>query len=112
MVPFCAKVLIFVFYQFPVSAAERKEREASNLPVFMVKLKNAELIKDSTSSLMVHVKGNPNPDVKFMKDGAELKEDGRVIVNRDGGPNGSYEIIVKKVAAGDAGSYSVVASNR
>ena len=78
----------------------------------MVKLKNAELIKDSTSSLMVHVKGNPNPDVKFMKDGAELKEDGRVIVNRDGGPNGSYEIIVKKVAAGDAGSYSVVASNR
>merc|ERR1719507_2121787 len=46
-----------------------------------------------------------------MKDGAELKEDGRVIVNRDGGPNGSYEIIVKKVAAGDAGSYSVVASN-
>jgi len=94
-----------------LSAAERKEREASNLPVFMVKLKNAELIKDSTSSLMVHVKGNPNPDVKFMKDGAELKEDGRVIVNRDGGPNGSYEIIVKKVAAGDAGSYSVVASN-
>jgi len=48
-----------------VSAAEKKEREASNQPVFLVKLKNSELIADSTASLMVHVKGNPNPDVKL-----------------------------------------------
>ena len=95
-----------------VTAAERKEREASNHPVFMVKLKNAELITESTSSLMVHVKGNPNPEVKFLKDGVELKEDGRVTVNRDGGPNGSYEIIIKKVSSGDAGSYTAVATNR
>jgi len=94
-----------------LTAAERKEREASNHPVFMVKLKNAELITESTSSLMVHVKGNPNPDVKFLKDGAELKEDGRVTVNRDGGPNGSYEIIIKKVSSADAGAYTAVATN-
>ena len=48
-----------------VTAAERKEREASNLPVYLVKLRNSELIADSTASLMVHVKGNPNPDVKL-----------------------------------------------
>ena len=46
-----------------------------------------------------------------LKDGAPLAEDARVVVNRDGGPNGSYEITVKKVQAGDAGTYSAVASN-
>ena len=46
-----------------------------------------------------------------MKDGADLKEDARVVINRDGGPNGTYEINIKKVQSGDAGSYSVVASN-
>lgn len=45
------------------------------------------------------------------KDGVDLKEDSRIVVNRDGGPNGSYEIIIKKVGSGDAGSYSAVASN-
>ena len=40
-----------------------------------------------------------------------MAEDARVVVNRDGGPNGSYEITVKKVQAGDAGTYSAVASN-
>ena len=46
-----------------------------------------------------------------LKDGAPLVEDARVVINRDGGPNGSYEITIKKVQAGDAGTYSVVASN-
>lgn len=38
-------------------------------------------------------------------------EDARVAVNRDGGPNGTYELIIKKVQSGDAGSYTAVASN-
>ena len=46
-----------------------------------------------------------------LKDGAELKEDARVTVNRDHGPNGSYEIVIHKVEAGDAGNYSAVATN-
>ena len=45
------------------------------------------------------------------KDGVDLKEDGRIAVNRDGGPNGSYEIVIKKVKSGDAGSYTAAASN-
>ena len=48
-----------------VSAAERKEREASNHPVFIAKLKDSEMLKDSTSSFMLHVKGNPNPEMKL-----------------------------------------------
>ena len=46
-----------------------------------------------------------------LKDGKPLAEDARVAVNKDGGPNGSYEITIKKVQAGDAGTYSVVATN-
>ena len=48
-----------------MTPAERKERENSNQPVFLVKLRSSELIVDSTASIMIHVKGNPNPDVKL-----------------------------------------------
>jgi len=48
-----------------VSAEERKEREESNHPVFIVKLRESELLLGSTASFMLHVKGNPNPDVKL-----------------------------------------------
>ena len=33
-----------------------------------------------------------------MKDGADLKEDSRVVVNRDFAPHGSYEITIHKVS--------------
>ena len=46
-----------------------------------------------------------------MKDGAELKEDSRVVVNRDFAPHGSYEITIHKVGDADAGQYTAVASN-
>ena len=46
-----------------------------------------------------------------MKDGAELKEDSRVVVNRDFAPHGSYEITIHKVGDADAGQYSAIASN-
>lgn len=45
------------------------------------------------------------------KDGVDLVEDARVTVNRDCAPHGSYEIVLHKVAAGDAGSYSALATN-
>ncbi len=48
-----------------VTPEERKEREASNHPVFLVKLRESELILDSTASFMIHVHGNPNPEVKL-----------------------------------------------
>ena len=46
-----------------------------------------------------------------MKDGAELKEDSRVVVNRDFAPHGSYEITIHKVGDADAGQYTAIASN-
>ena len=40
-----------------------------------------------------------------MKDGAELKEDSRVVVNRDFAPHGSYEITIHKVRSIEIGKY-------
>ena len=50
-----------------MSAAEKKEREESNHPVFIVKLRNSELIKDSVASFMIHARGNPAPEMKIFK---------------------------------------------
>ncbi|XP_040572571.1 protein Obscurin [Lepeophtheirus salmonis] len=94
-----------------LSPAEKREREESNHPVFLVKLRDADVILSSTASFMIHVKGNPNPDVKFLKDGTEIKEDSHFTINRDHAPHGSYEVIIHDVKAEDAGQYSVVASN-
>ncbi len=63
----CVHLATLLFFRLtdPVSPQERKEREASNHPVFLVKLRESELILGSTASFMIHVKGNPNPDVKL-----------------------------------------------
>ena len=57
--------LRYIFLYTLVSVAEKKERENTQHPKFMVALTNAELITDSTASLMLHVRGNPNPEVKL-----------------------------------------------
>ena len=46
-----------------------------------------------------------------MKDGAELKEDSRISVNRENAGHGSYELVIHKVQDSDAGNYSAVATN-
>ena len=54
-----------VGFDWLVSADEKKAREASNSPVFMVKLRESEVILGSTASFMLHVRGNPNPEVQL-----------------------------------------------
>ena len=63
----CTFDLHALSYIFTVSVTpeEKKAREESNHPVFMVRLRDSELILGSTASFMIHVKGNPNPDVKL-----------------------------------------------
>jgi len=94
-----------------LTPAEKKQREESSHPTFIVKLRNSELIKDSASSFMIHCRGNPTPDVKIFKDGSEIVEDSRVSINRDHAAHGSYELVIHKVEAGDAGTYKAEATN-
>jgi len=94
-----------------LSAAEKKEREESSHPIFIVKLRNSEFIKDSAASFMIHCRGNPVPDIKIFKDGAPLAEDSRVVLNREHAASGSYELLINKVQDSDAGVYKAEASN-
>merc|ERR1712058_35173 len=48
-----------------LSAAEKKQREESSHPVFLVKLRNSEFIKDSVASFMIHCRGNHTPVFYF-----------------------------------------------
>ena len=44
---------------------EKAEREKSQAPVYMVKLRDTDAILGSTASFMIHVRGNPNPEVQL-----------------------------------------------
>ena len=46
-----------------MTAAEKEAREKSQAPVYIVKLRDADAIVGSTASFMIHVRGNPNPEV-------------------------------------------------
>ena len=94
-----------------LSAAEKKEREESSHPIFIVKLRNSEFIKDSAASFVIHCRGNPVPEIKIFKDGAPLAEDSRVVLNREHAASGSYELLINKVQDSDAGVYKAEAAN-
>ena len=52
-------------FYFAVSASEKAEREKSQAPVYKVKLRDTDAILGSTASFMIHVRGNPNPEVQL-----------------------------------------------
>lgn len=48
-----------------VTADERRERNASKAPYFLVALKDTEILENTYLRFMVKVKGDPNPEVKL-----------------------------------------------
>lgn len=48
-----------------MTAEERRERNALKAPYFLVALKDTEIMENTYLRFMVHVKGDPNPDVKL-----------------------------------------------
>ncbi|GFT33266.1 obscurin [Nephila pilipes] len=79
-------------------------------PVFKVKLnKETQLLEGTSVRFELVVRGNPEPEVKFLKDGKVLKLDDRVRVvyeNKE-----VFELILDHVVAKDAGTYTVIATN-
>ncbi|XP_035216758.1 obscurin-like isoform X2 [Stegodyphus dumicola] len=79
-------------------------------PVFKVKLnKETQLLEGTSVRFELVVRGNPEPDVKFFKDGKELKLDDRIRVSYES--KEVFELILDHVVAKDAGTYSCVATN-
>ncbi|CAH2049873.1 unnamed protein product, partial [Iphiclides podalirius] len=93
---------------------ERRERNALNAPYFLVALKDTEILENTYLRFMVKVKGDPNPTVKFYRDGKEIvtsSEAERVSIVRARADRGCYELVIADVSPGDAGTYSCRAMN-
>lgn len=56
------------------------------------------------------IKGNPKPDIKWMKDDTELQKDELYDMEADK-RNCKYKLIIKKLTLEDKGTYTVVAKN-
>ncbi|XP_067207809.1 obscurin isoform X2 [Linepithema humile] len=96
-----------------LSPEEKKARAEANGPIFLVRLKDTELLENTYLRFMIKVKGDPNPEIKFFKDGVliDAKHE-RVKIIRDNAEKGFYEIVIADVQKQDAGKYSCTAMNR
>ncbi|XP_043515960.1 obscurin isoform X5 [Frieseomelitta varia] len=92
---------------------EKKARAEANAPIFLVRLKDTELLENTYLRFMVKVKGDPNPEMKFFKDDVLIDENHpRVKVVTEQADKGFYELVIADVQKQDAGKYSCTAKNR
>ncbi|XP_076762738.1 obscurin isoform X1 [Xylocopa sonorina] len=92
---------------------EKKARAEANAPIFLVRLKDTELLENTYLRFMVKVKGDPNPEMKFFKDGVLLDASNqRVKIVTEQADKGFYELVIADVQKQDAGKYSCTAKNR
>ncbi|KAL4713897.1 hypothetical protein ACJJTC_015551 [Scirpophaga incertulas] len=97
-----------------LTSEERRERNALNAPYFLVALKDTEILENTYLRFMVKVKGDPNPEVKFYREGKEIvtsSTDERVSIVRTRADRGCYELVITDVNPTDAGGYSCRAFN-
>ncbi|XP_018318315.1 muscle M-line assembly protein unc-89 isoform X3 [Mycetomoellerius zeteki] len=96
-----------------LSPEEKIARAEANSPIFLVRLKDTELLENTYLRFMIKVKGDPNPEIKFFKDSTliDAKYE-RVKIIRDNAEKGFYELVIADVQKQDAGKYSCTAMNR
>ncbi|EEC19673.1 conserved hypothetical protein, partial [Ixodes scapularis] len=78
-------------------------------PVFKVKLKDTELLEGTSVRFELVVRGCPEPEVTFYKNGKKLKEDDRVRVIFES--KEVFELVIDHISFEDMGKYSCVAVN-
>lgn len=58
-------ILLTLFFLVTVTEEEKKARAEANSPIFLVRLKDTELLENTYLRFMIKVKGDPNPDLKL-----------------------------------------------
>lgn len=93
------------------SEAELTIKRKSMKPVFTKKLRDFEAkLGDQAIELNVKVEGIPKPEIKWFREGLEIKEkDGFKFVVEE--VNQSYTLVIKEVKAESAGTYKCEAVN-
>lgn len=59
-------LIIFSLSFYLVTPEEKKARAEANAPIFLVRLKDTELMENTYLRFMVKVKGDPNPEMKLL----------------------------------------------
>ncbi|XP_011305282.1 muscle M-line assembly protein unc-89 isoform X2 [Fopius arisanus] len=96
-----------------LTADERRAQAEAKAPVFLVQLKNTELLENTYLRFMIKVKGDPNPELKFFKDGILIDSKSQQIkIITERADSGFYELVIPDVQKADAGMYSCVATNK
>ncbi|XP_017890129.1 obscurin isoform X5 [Ceratina calcarata] len=96
-----------------LSPEEKKARSEANAPIFLVRLKDTELLENTYLRFMVKVKGDPNPDMKFFKDDVPIDANhSRIKIVTEQADKGFYELVIADVQKQDAGKYSCTAKNK
>ncbi|XP_067629054.1 obscurin isoform X3 [Eurosta solidaginis] len=89
------------------------ETKTNVAPVFLVQLRDSEMLEHTLFRFMIKVMGDPKPRVKFFKDGEEiLEDDNRIQIIREKDYLGFYELVLNEVQKGDAGVYTCKATNK
>ncbi|XP_076165903.1 obscurin isoform X4 [Ptiloglossa arizonensis] len=92
---------------------EKKARAEANAPIFLVRLKDTELLENTYLRFMIKVKGDPNPEMKFYKDDVLIDAShSRIKIVTTQAEKGFYELVIGDVQKQDAGKYSCTAKNR
>ncbi|XP_075532246.1 obscurin isoform X3 [Dermacentor variabilis] len=78
-------------------------------PVFKVKMKDTELLEGTSVRFELVVRGCPEPEVTFYKDGKKLQEDDRVKVLFES--KEVLELVIDHISFEDMGKYTCVAVN-
>ncbi|XP_037951991.1 obscurin isoform X2 [Teleopsis dalmanni] len=99
--------------QLAVEQSAQHDDQATNIPpVFVVSLKDAEMLENSLFRFLIKINGDPKPKVTFYKDDKEINsKDKRVEIIREKDYLGYYELVINDVLKSDAGVYTCKAVN-
>ncbi|XP_067124006.1 muscle M-line assembly protein unc-89-like, partial [Centruroides vittatus] len=77
-------------------------------PVFRKQMKDMAVMTDKPVKFEVEVEGNPTPEIKWLKDGQEVRQNDRIKVLNEAE---LHTLLIEKTKQEDSGNYSCVASN-
>ncbi|XP_072047085.1 uncharacterized protein [Amphiura filiformis] len=87
-------------YSTPGSASDMSDNEGA--PVIVQRLKTLDVLEGQDAELVIRVRGNPEPQVRWFKDGIELGNDGRTRVEQE---DDTWMLIIEGVVVEDDGKY-------